>query len=131
MMPRDWEKALADLLSTRLSMPVSAFCDDPDAVRKVGRDGLCLVVYNGSENSSRVGGSAVLLTRQMQATVLLIGADPAALHEQIDLVYQAVLGTSLLGCDPMTVDGDELTLADSGLYQAVVMVQAKTNRTGA
>ena len=122
------EQSIRDQLATTLTMPVFAFSTNPEAVRKIGADGVCLVVYAGSNNESAPNGSN--LKRTMTASVLLIAGTPAFIHSEMLNAYQSIMGFNAAGCEPMRVIDDELALSDSGLYQAVMTVEVKTYRVG-
>lgn len=120
MTPLALEKAISDYLATVLTMPVHALAQNPNALKTIGANGICVVVYNGSTTD----GKPPQIKRTMTASIMVLAQLPATVHDHIDVAYKALQGHALNGCYTLTVISDELSLLDSGLYHGEIMVEA-------
>jgi len=120
MTPMQLEQAIVALLSPRMTLPVVSFAVNPNAVKKVGEDGLCSVLYQGSSTE----GKAPQTKRIMGVAVLLFMPTLPQTHEQMNLVYQAFAENNPNGCASAYIVDDEIVQLESGLYHAQINVEA-------
>ena len=119
MNPTQFEQSISEYLSTVLIMPVFAFAQNPRALKEIGENGVCVIVYNGSNFE----GNSPLIKRTLTASIMIIATTPKAVHAELDKAYSALQGHILSGCNLITVISDEISLLDSGLYHGLMMIE--------
>ncbi len=120
MTPMQIEQNIADLLSPRLSLPVVSFAFNPTDVKKIGKDGLCSVLYQGSYTEGKVPQTK----RIMSISVLLFVETLPKTHDQMNLIYRAFAESQLNGCGSVTIVDDEIVQLEGGLYHAEINLEA-------
>ncbi len=120
MTPMQLEQSVVNAIKQSLTMPTVSFSADPDAIRQIGHDGLCSVLYQGSSTA----GNPPQTKRTMQVSVLIYSPILIKLHENMDAVYSTMRLIQIAGCIGAYIVDDAIVKLDSGLYHGEIMVEA-------
>lgn len=120
MTPMQLEQHMVNTIKPSLIMPTVSFSADPNAVKQIGQDGLCTLLYQGSSTE----GKRPQTKRIMQVSVLIYSPSLAKLHENMDAVYSAMKESQIAGCIDSYIVDDAIVRLDSGLYHGEIMVEA-------